>query len=161
VANGLVLGLTEVLSAQYVSTGFRDAIGYALLIGFLLVRPLGILGSAALYQRQNHQVPVIMVIANVPAGSVITADDLDVVQGEIPTDLDGVYLRNTENPVHPSMKKYHPFDGDGMIHVVGFRDGLKSQAGGMAERRPDARAARRRDGEVGLHNKPKRDGRPG
>ncbi|MGJ9422579.1 carotenoid oxygenase family protein [Aeromicrobium sp. CF3.5] len=51
------------------------------------------------------------------------ADDLQVVEGEIPTDLDGVYLRNTENPVHPSLKNYHPFDGDGMIHVVGFRDG--------------------------------------
>jgi hypothetical protein len=37
---------------------------------------VGILGSAALYQRQNHQVPVIMVIARVPAGSVITAADL-------------------------------------------------------------------------------------
>ena len=51
------------------------------------------------------------------------ADDLDVVEGEIPADLDGVYLRNTENPLHPSVKFYHPFDGDGMIHVVGFRDG--------------------------------------
>jgi carotenoid cleavage dioxygenase-like enzyme len=51
------------------------------------------------------------------------ADDLTVVDGEIPCDLDGVYLRNTENPLHPSLKFYHPFDGDGMIHVVGFRDG--------------------------------------
>ncbi|KHL15133.1 carotenoid cleavage dioxygenase [Mumia flava] len=51
------------------------------------------------------------------------ADDLEVVEGEIPRDLDGVYLRNTENPLHPSLKNYHPFDGDGMIHVVGFRDG--------------------------------------
>ena len=25
--------------------------------------------------------------------------------------------------MHPSLKHYHPFDGDGMIHVVGFRDG--------------------------------------
>ncbi|MET7620083.1 carotenoid oxygenase family protein [Streptomyces sp. NPDC005408] len=50
------------------------------------------------------------------------ADDLEVI-GEIPADLDGVYLRNTENPVHPALKLYHPFDGDGMIHVVGFRDG--------------------------------------
>ncbi len=41
----------------------------------------------------------------------------------MPADLDGVYLRNTENPVHPSLKHYHPFDGDGMVHVVGFRDG--------------------------------------
>jgi carotenoid cleavage dioxygenase len=51
------------------------------------------------------------------------ADDLTVVAGEVPPDLDGVYLRNTENPVHPAIKNYHPFDGDGMVHVVGFRDG--------------------------------------
>jgi carotenoid cleavage dioxygenase-like enzyme len=51
------------------------------------------------------------------------ADDLAVTDGQIPADLDGVYLRNTENPLHPSLKAYHPFDGDGMIHVVGFRDG--------------------------------------
>ncbi|GAA0954924.1 carotenoid oxygenase family protein [Actinocorallia libanotica] len=51
------------------------------------------------------------------------ADDLTVVHGEIPADLDGLYLRNTENPVHPALERYHPFDGDGMIHAVGFRDG--------------------------------------
>lgn len=42
---------------------------------------------------------------------------------KIPDDLDGIYLRNTENPLHPALKTYHPFDGDGMVHVVGFRDG--------------------------------------
>src|ERR1700749_4906330 len=51
------------------------------------------------------------------------ADDLIAVEGEIPHDLDGVYLRNPENPLPPSMKTYHPFDGDAMLHVVGFRDG--------------------------------------
>ncbi len=51
------------------------------------------------------------------------ADDLTVVEGQIPHDLDGVYLRNTENPLHPALKNYHPFDGDGMLHIVGFRDG--------------------------------------
>jgi carotenoid cleavage dioxygenase-like enzyme len=51
------------------------------------------------------------------------ADDLTAVEGEVPTDLDGVYLRNTENPLHPALKTYHPFDGDGMLHIVGFRDG--------------------------------------
>lgn len=50
-------------------------------------------------------------------------DDLTVVEGQIPHDLDGVYLRNTENPLHPALKNYHPFDGDGMLHIVGFRDG--------------------------------------
>jgi carotenoid cleavage dioxygenase len=50
-------------------------------------------------------------------------DDLVAVEGAIPDDLDGVYLRNTENPLHPALKFYHPFDGDGMVHIVGFRDG--------------------------------------
>ncbi|ORV10943.1 carotenoid oxygenase family protein [Mycobacterium celatum] len=51
------------------------------------------------------------------------AEDLTAIDGEIPHDLDGIYLRNTENPLHPALKTYHPFDGDGMLHVVGFRDG--------------------------------------
>src|SRR5664279_3802301 len=50
------------------------------------------------------------------------ADDLDVI-GELPADLEGLYLRNTENPVHPALERYHPFDGDGMVHVVGFERG--------------------------------------
>jgi carotenoid cleavage dioxygenase-like enzyme len=58
-----------------------------------------------------------------PQAAEWNADDLEATAGEIPADLDGVYLRNTENPLHPSLKAYHPFDGDGMIHIVGFRDG--------------------------------------
>ena len=53
------------------------------------------------------------------------ADDLEV-EGEVPADLDGVYLRNTENPVHPSIGMYHPFDGDGMLHQLRFHDGHAS-----------------------------------
>jgi hypothetical protein len=37
---------------------------------------VGVLGSAALYARQNHQVPVLMVIAAVPAGEVVTSADI-------------------------------------------------------------------------------------
>ncbi len=36
----------------------------------------GVLVSAGLYQRANHQVPVVLVTAAVPAGAVITAADL-------------------------------------------------------------------------------------
>ncbi len=50
------------------------------------------------------------------------ATGLEVV-GEIPKDLDGVYLRNTENPVMPSVGRYHPFDGDGMVHAMRFKGG--------------------------------------
>src|SRR5690349_14090948 len=58
-----------------------------------------------------------------PQNTEWDAEDLTAVEGEIPSDLDGVYLRNSENPLHPALKFYHPFDGDAMIHVVGFRDG--------------------------------------
>ncbi|MCU1603393.1 MAG: apocarotenoid5,15-oxygenase [Frankiales bacterium] len=54
------------------------------------------------------------------------AHDLEVVEGEIPLDLQGIYLRNTENPVHPSIGMYHPFDGDGMIHQLHLADGRAS-----------------------------------
>ena len=36
----------------------------------------GILASAALYQREDHQVPVVMVTTAVPAGAVITSGDV-------------------------------------------------------------------------------------
>lgn len=58
-----------------------------------------------------------------PQNTEWRVQDPTVVDGEIPADLDGVYLRNTENPLHPALKSYHPFDGDGMVHIVGFRDG--------------------------------------
>lgn len=50
------------------------------------------------------------------------ATNLKVI-GEIPADLDGVYLRNTENPLMPSLERYHPFDGDGMLHMMSFNNG--------------------------------------
>ncbi len=45
------------------------------------------------------------------------------VEGEIPRDLAGCYLRNTENPLLPPIQRYHPFDGDGMLHSISFQDG--------------------------------------
>lgn len=54
------------------------------------------------------------------------ADDLDVVEGKLPVGLEGVYLRNTENPVLPSIGRYHPFDGDGMVHSIRFANGRAS-----------------------------------
>jgi carotenoid cleavage dioxygenase len=54
----------------------------------------------------------------------VDAFDLDVVAGEIPRDLTGVYLRNTENPLLDAITgRYHPFDGDGMIHAIRFESG--------------------------------------
>ncbi len=52
-----------------------------------------------------------------------TATDMEVI-GEIPKDIDGVYVRNTENPVLEPLGHYHPFDGDGMLHSISFKEGI-------------------------------------
>lgn len=57
-----------------------------------------------------------------PIHEEVNATDLEVI-GEIPTDIDGVYIRNTENPVHHPLGRYHPFEGDGMLHMMHFKDG--------------------------------------
>jgi carotenoid cleavage dioxygenase len=51
-----------------------------------------------------------------------TAFDLPV-EGELPADLAGAYVRNGPNQVLPPTNLYHWFDGDGMLHGVWFRDG--------------------------------------
>ncbi|MEO5760892.1 MAG: carotenoid oxygenase family protein, partial [Vicinamibacteria bacterium] len=61
-----------------------------------------------------------------PQHEEVDAYDLDVVQGTLPNDIDGIYLRNTENQVHEPLGKFHPFDGDGMIHQIDFHGGKVS-----------------------------------
>lgn len=50
------------------------------------------------------------------------ATDMQVI-GEIPKDVDGVYLRNSEVQINEPIGRYHPFDGDGMIHSFSLKDG--------------------------------------
>jgi branched-chain amino acid transport system permease protein len=47
IAGGLILGLTEAMWGGYVSTGYVDAIGFALVILTLLVRPYGLFSRRA------------------------------------------------------------------------------------------------------------------
>ena len=48
---GLLLGLLESLSAGYLSSGYKNAIAFIVLIGFLLVQPAGILGELEKVRR--------------------------------------------------------------------------------------------------------------
>ncbi|OUC90621.1 carotenoid oxygenase family protein [Streptosporangium minutum] len=57
-----------------------------------------------------------------PVQDEITAENLKVI-GEIPKDLNGVYLRNGPNARFPARGRYHWFDGDGMVHAVHFENG--------------------------------------
>ena len=57
-----------------------------------------------------------------PTHDEVTLDDLEVT-GEIPDDLNGVYVRNGPNPQHDPKGRYHWFDGDGMVHALHIADG--------------------------------------
>ena len=61
-----------------------------------------------------------------PQATEWRVDDVEVVEGAIPDDLEGLYVRNTENPLHEPISLYHPFDGDGMVHAIRFRGGTAS-----------------------------------
>src|SRR5919202_3891469 len=60
-----------------------------------------------------------------PVCEEVTADDLSVV-GELPPELDGMFVRNGPNPQFPPVRNYHVFEGDGMLHGVRIRGGRAS-----------------------------------
>nr|MBX2873260.1 carotenoid oxygenase family protein [Saprospiraceae bacterium] len=45
------------------------------------------------------------------------------VTGEIPKDINGIYVRNGPNPKFEPKGHYHWFDGDGMLHAVHIENG--------------------------------------
>jgi carotenoid cleavage dioxygenase len=54
-----------------------------------------------------------------------TFDDLRVI-GELPREMDGMYVRTGPNPQFDPVGAYHWFDGDGMLHGVRVKDGKAS-----------------------------------
>lgn len=60
-----------------------------------------------------------------PMPAELTLDDLDV-EGTIPAQLDGSYMRIGPNPFRPDPAGYHWFIGDGMVHAVRLGGGRAS-----------------------------------
>jgi carotenoid cleavage dioxygenase-like enzyme len=60
-----------------------------------------------------------------PVFDEVEASDLPV-EGEIPRDLEGFFVRNGSNPRFRAPGRYHWFDGDGTIHAVQFEGGRAS-----------------------------------
>jgi len=52
-----------------------------------------------------------------------SGNELEVVQGAIPKDVEGAFVRNGPNAVRPPKSGYHLFDGDGMIHDLRLKNG--------------------------------------
>ncbi len=60
-----------------------------------------------------------------PVSQELTAERCDVI-GEIPSSLNGMFVRNGPNPMYEPIGKYHMFDGDGMLHGVTIANGVAS-----------------------------------
>ncbi|MEO8858986.1 MAG: carotenoid oxygenase family protein [Burkholderiaceae bacterium] len=59
---------------------------------------------------------------NAPVEDESTFDAMTVI-GEVPKDLNGLYVRNGPNAFYPPDWRYHAYDGDGMVHAVTFANG--------------------------------------
>ncbi len=91
----------------------------------------------------------------------LNATDLDVI-GTVPERLDGVYLRNTQNPVHHPRGTYHVFDGDGMLHLLSFKRGRVEYRNRFVRTRAfEEEQAAGRSLYAGLIDKPSLAERPG
>ncbi|KDP37806.1 hypothetical protein JCGZ_06708 [Jatropha curcas] len=49
--------------------------------------------------------------------------DCEVIEGSLPSCLDGAYIRNGPNPQYLPKGPYHLFDGDGMLHSIRISQG--------------------------------------
>jgi carotenoid cleavage dioxygenase-like enzyme len=59
---------------------------------------------------------------NAPIHQEDVFEDLKVI-GEVPQDLNGLYVRNGPNAFFEPTWRYHAYDGDGMLHAVQFSHG--------------------------------------
>lgn len=89
-------------------------------------------------------------------------DNAMEVIGTIPDDIDGVYLRNTENPVHDAIGRYHPFDGDGMLHMMRISGGRAEYKNRFVRTRGfEAEQEANRSLWIGCMGRPDKSERPG
>lgn len=102
---------------------------------------------------------------NIPAlngnnAPILTEDVFEGLQtiGEVPQDLNGLYVRNGPNPFYPPGWRYHAYDGDGMLHAIRFQNGKVSYRNRWVETR--ALAEERAAGKAlwqGLKEPPRAD----
>jgi len=59
---------------------------------------------------------------NAPVQQEDTFENMTVI-GQVPADLNGLYVRNGPNAYYPPEWRYHAYDGDGMLHAVRFKNG--------------------------------------
>ena len=76
------------------------------------------------YDLPVHDIPA-LAGNNAPVHDELAIDRLEV-EGELPADMNGLYVRNGPNAFYPPDWRYHAYDGDGMLHAVRFDRGQAS-----------------------------------
>ena len=71
-----------------------------------------------------HEIPALEG-NNAPVHQEDRWDELEVI-GQVPTDMNGLYVRNGPNSFFEPEWRYHAYDGDGMLHAVRFHNGHAS-----------------------------------
>ncbi|MFN0182768.1 MAG: carotenoid oxygenase family protein [Aquabacterium sp.] len=69
-----------------------------------------------------HEIPALSG-NNAPVADELDIERLEVIEGTIPADLNGLYVRNGPNAFYPPDWRYHAYDGDGMLHGLHFDRG--------------------------------------
>jgi carotenoid cleavage dioxygenase len=69
----------------------------------------------------RHEIPALDG-NNAPVHQEDVFEDMTVI-GQVPSDLNGLYVRNGPNAYYPPEWRYHAYDGDGMLHAVRFENG--------------------------------------
>ena len=71
-----------------------------------------------------HEIPALNG-NNAPVHTEDVFDNMPVI-GQVPQDLNGLYVRNGPNPFYQPEWRYHAYDGDGMVHAIRFQNGKVS-----------------------------------
>eukprot|EP01102_Stenamoeba_stenopodia_P017097 TRINITY_DN6082_c0_g1_i1.p1 TRINITY_DN6082_c0_g1~~TRINITY_DN6082_c0_g1_i1.p1 ORF type:complete len:539 (-),score=141.64 TRINITY_DN6082_c0_g1_i1:216-1832(-) len=58
-----------------------------------------------------------------PVKNEVSQQSIPVIFGELPKDIDGVFMRNGPNPLFLPIENHHWFEGDGMVHAVNISNG--------------------------------------
>ncbi|XVF13768.1 hypothetical protein REPUB_Repub08aG0235900 [Reevesia pubescens] len=67
--------------------------------------------------------PRLVLSGNFAPVNELPPTECEVIQGSLPSCLDGAYIRNGPNPQYHPRGPYHLFDGDGMLHSLRISQG--------------------------------------
>ncbi|MFN6568431.1 carotenoid oxygenase family protein [Dendronalium sp. ChiSLP03b] len=116
-ANVLQMERSSVVNKGPSVTGYYARVPYQILSRLSTTARVNILAEdmADFYLTDNFA----------PVKQEITADNLTVI-GELPQELNGIFLRNGPNPQFEPIGLHHWLDGDGMLHGVNISNGKAS-----------------------------------